>query len=79
MTARDLHHTAVRRALVRDGWTIIHHPLTLTIGTNNLFTVPEHAFATVFASDLGRVLNEDYKLVLLVFDPKQEVIVRWQR
>lgn len=32
MTARDLFHTAVRRALEKDGWLITHDPLRLTAG-----------------------------------------------
>jgi hypothetical protein len=31
MPALDRHHHAVRNALVKDGWTITHDPLTLTV------------------------------------------------
>ncbi len=29
MPAKDLYHAAVRNALIKDGWTITHDPLTL--------------------------------------------------
>jgi hypothetical protein len=32
MPAKNTHHHAVRAALVADGWTITHDPLTLSIG-----------------------------------------------
>lgn len=31
MSARDLYHQTVRRALEKDGWTITHDPLTLKL------------------------------------------------
>jgi hypothetical protein len=37
MPARDTYHDVVKRALLKDGWTITHDPLILTIGTKNLF------------------------------------------
>jgi len=36
MPALDRHHHAVRNALVKDGWTITHDPLTLNIGRDRL-------------------------------------------
>jgi hypothetical protein len=35
--ARNVYHDAVVRALVADGWTITHDPLTLTYGGRDLF------------------------------------------
>lgn len=32
MAARDIFHEAVKNALVKDGWTITHDPLTLAFG-----------------------------------------------
>src|SRR5512140_3775229 len=32
-----MHHTAVRQALIKDGWTITHDPLTLSFGVHNLY------------------------------------------
>ncbi len=37
MPARDLYHDIVRTALVKDGWTITHDPLTLRWGRTDLF------------------------------------------
>ena len=37
MPARDLYHQTVREALVKDGWTITHDPLTLQVGKKDLF------------------------------------------
>ncbi len=37
MPAKDKHHDAVKRALLRDGWTITHDPLILKIGRKDLF------------------------------------------
>jgi hypothetical protein len=37
MPARDRHHNAVRHALEADGWTITDDPLTLRIGSRDLY------------------------------------------
>ena len=37
MPARNIYHDAVVRALVADGWTITHDPLTLSFGVKDLF------------------------------------------
>lgn len=37
MPAKDLHHEAVKAALVKDGWSITHDPLTLRWGRRDLF------------------------------------------
>ncbi|MCP3994320.1 MAG: fatty-acid synthase, partial [bacterium] len=37
MPARDTYHNAVRQALVNDGWTVTHDPLTLQIGKKDLY------------------------------------------
>ena len=37
MPVRDVYHTAVRNALVKDGWIITHDPYTFTFGLRNLF------------------------------------------
>src|SRR3954470_11208546 len=37
MPARDRDHQLVRRALVRDGWTITHDPLRLRWGVRDLY------------------------------------------
>ena len=37
MPAKNLYHQAVVNALVKDGWTITHDPLTITFGGRDLF------------------------------------------
>lgn len=37
MSALDRHHNAVRNALVKDGWTITHDPLTLELDERKLY------------------------------------------
>ena len=37
MSARDIYHDTVRRALVKDGWTITHDPLKLQYGKRKFF------------------------------------------
>lgn len=36
MSARDIYHDTVKRALQRDGWTITHDPFPLKIGKKRL-------------------------------------------
>jgi hypothetical protein len=42
-----------------------------------LLAVPLDAFESVWSDDVGRDVAEDEKVLLLVFDPKEEVITRW--
>jgi hypothetical protein len=37
MSAQDSSHVAVVNALIKDGWTITHDPLTLRVGGRKLF------------------------------------------
>jgi hypothetical protein len=37
MPARDIYHETVKRALVKDGWTITHDPLKLSWGGKDMF------------------------------------------
>lgn len=37
MPRRDAYHDAVKNALIKDGWTITHDPLTLPFGSHKLF------------------------------------------
>lgn len=37
MPTKDIHHDAVKNALIADGWTITHDPLTIKFGQSNLF------------------------------------------
>lgn len=35
MPAKDLYHDTVKRALMKDGWTVTHDPYTLSFGQRN--------------------------------------------
>ncbi len=37
MPAKDIYHNTVKNALIKDGWTITHDPLILSIGKKDLF------------------------------------------
>lgn len=37
MPARDIYHDNVKNALLKDGWTITHDPLSLKIGKKDIF------------------------------------------
>ncbi len=37
MPAKDRYHNTVKTALIKDGWTITHDPLTLRISTKKLY------------------------------------------
>ena len=37
MSARDIFHQAVKNGLIKDGWTITHDPLSLSIGGVEMF------------------------------------------
>lgn len=37
MPRRDTYHDAVKNALLKDGWTVTHDPLTLPFGRHKLF------------------------------------------
>jgi hypothetical protein len=34
---RDKYHDAVKNALIKDGWTITHDPMTLSLGRHKIF------------------------------------------
>jgi hypothetical protein len=37
MSAKDVYHSHVRNALIKDGWTITHDPYVLTFGPRDVF------------------------------------------
>ena len=37
MPAKDLYHECVKRALMKDGWTITHDPLRLSWGSKDMY------------------------------------------
>jgi hypothetical protein len=44
-----------------------------------ILAVPVEAFASIFSTELGRAVREDYTPAILVFDPELEVIRQWLR
>ncbi len=48
-------------------------------GRELILAVPKSAYESILESELGRVAQEDVALALLVFDPVEEVVVRWLR
>jgi len=136
MPARDIYHFNVKNALIKDGWTVTHDPLTLRWGTTDVFVdlgaeqllaaekqerkiavevksfigasvtndlenalgqyilyqdvllrtepdrylylaVHEEAFFKAFDDALGKLLLENKRIQLIVFDPDTEAILRW--
>lgn len=37
MPAKDIYHNTVKTALIKDGWTITHDPLSLRLGGKDMF------------------------------------------
>jgi hypothetical protein len=54
MPAKNLYHDNVIRALIADGWTITHDPLTLSFGGKDLFVDLGAERAAVAAEKGGR-------------------------
>lgn len=136
MPALDRFHTAVRTALLKEGWTITHEPYTLTTKSRTLFVdlgaefvlgaekdtrqiaveiktfsgksevadlegamgqfivyrstmrrhdptrqlylaVPEAALSGIFMEEIGQNLIEDGLVLLIGYDPTDEVITQW--
>jgi hypothetical protein len=134
--ARDRYHPHVVDALIRDGWTITHDPLTVRIGVKDMFvdlgaerflgaekgarriavevksfigpsetrelevtlgqfvlygdalarTQPERTlyvavrrqvYEEVFEEPMGKMLLDNGRLRLIVFDPDQREVYRW--
>jgi hypothetical protein len=136
MSAKDKFHEEVKRALIKDQWTVTDDPLEVTaegrtfaidLGAERLIladrgveriaievksflntsaitdfygalgqfstyrlalrredpervlylAVPEDAYETFFKSDFIQIAIEEFQLLLIVYEPKQEVIVQW--
>lgn len=136
MPAKDIYHDSCKNALIADGWTITHDPLSLKIGKKDMFVdlgaekflaaeksgrkiaveiksfvgnseiedlknalgqyvlyenvmgltepdrvlylaVREPVFIELFEEAVGKLLLDRQIIKLLVFNPDQEVIVKW--
>jgi hypothetical protein len=54
MPAKNIYHDGVARALIADGWTITHDPLTLSFGGKDLFVDLGAERAALAAEKEGR-------------------------
>jgi hypothetical protein len=63
MPRRDLYHDCVRRALVRDGWTITHDPLVVPFRRTDLY-VDLGAESSLGAEKAGRKVAVEIKSFL---------------
>jgi hypothetical protein len=60
MPAKDIYHDTVKRALIKDGWTITHDPLRLQWGTKDMY-VDLGAERLVAAEKAGRKIAVEVK------------------
>lgn len=136
MPAKDIYHDTVKKALIKDGWTITHDPLSLRWGITDMYVdlgaerllaaekgsqkiaveiksfvgksyvddlekalgqyvlyhnvlskvepdrllylaVHEEVFLSIFEEAIGKLLLENNRINLIVFDRKEEVILKW--
>ena len=136
MPAKDIYHDSVKKALIKDSWTITHDPLILKWGLKDLYVdlgaqqllaaeknkqkiavevksfvspseiedlknalgqfilyydiltriepdrllylaIREAVFIDLFEEPIGRILLENQRVRLIVFDPQAEEIVKW--
>ncbi|GAK61236.1 FdxN element excision controlling factor protein [Candidatus Vecturithrix granuli] len=85
MPAKDIFHHEVRRALEKDGWTITHDPVfirsggvpfLMDFGAEKMIAAEKNG-EQIAVEIIGQAAIRDNQLKLLVYDPKEEVIVRW--
>lgn len=60
MPARDIYHNAVKKALIKDGWTITHDPLRLQWGPKDMY-VDLGAEQLLAAEKVGRKIAVEIK------------------
>lgn len=136
MPAKDIYHSTVRNALLKDGWNITNDPFVLKWGSRDLYidlgaekliaaekgeqkiaieiksfigaspvanlenalgqyilyydilnrlepdrrlylAIRQETFSDLFEEPIGKILLENQRLRLLIFDSEQEVILQW--
>jgi len=136
MPKKDIYHEVVKTALIKDGWTITHDPLILSVGIRNIYAdlgaeqpiaaekegrriavevksfvgpsavhdleqaigqyslyhslltrkeperklylaITEATYEGIFSEPMGQIVLADGKVSLIIFNPSQEVIVKW--
>lgn len=75
MPQQDIYHNVVKNALIKDGWTITHDPLTLTVGRRDLY-VDFGAEQPIAAEKEGRKIAVEVKSFIgpsVVYDLEQAI------
>jgi hypothetical protein len=82
--ARNVHHEAVVQALIKDGWTITHDPLTISYGLEAMeperkiyLAVPRRVQESVLSERFGQFVIDRLSLRILVFDEEAQSIIQW--
>lgn len=86
MPAKDLYHKAVCAALIKDGWTITHDPLTLRYHKLEemqkerilYLAVPNYAQDGILSEPIGELLIRKHDIRLMVYQPDTEEVVAWK-
>ena len=63
MPAKDIYHDCVKIALIKDGWTVTHDPLSLKIGKKDIF-IDLAAHKLLAATKQGRKIAVEIKSFL---------------
>jgi hypothetical protein len=74
VSAKDIFHELVKKALQKEQWVITHDPLRFKFGNIN-FQVDLGAERLEFT----QIAVQKYQILLIVYDPVNEEIVRWIR
>ena len=73
MSARDLFHKAVKQALQKDQWTIEANEPSRTL----YLAVPLDVYQTFFQLEFTQTAVQRYQILLVVYNPVNEEIVKW--
>ena len=73
MSARDLFHEAVKQALQKDQWTIEANEPSRTL----YLAVPLDVYQTFFQLEFTQTAVQRYQILLVVYNPVNEEIVKW--
>src|SRR5437588_7300958 len=75
MSRLDVYHDAVRHALEKDGWTITHDPLTLSVGGRDIY-IDLGAEMPIAAEKEGRRIAVEVKSFLMDRNDEYRAIVK---
>lgn len=61
------------------GTHILYHDILAQLEPDRILylAIREKVYLSLFEEPIGRILLDNHRLRLIVFDPNQEVIVRW--